>query len=154
MNQLKRYHVRPDPFLSTSQHFYDGPNTLEPKKASTMGMMYTGSLYMAKNAQKTTQRSWRDGNLHSTADLDSAPPPRQQLSPSTTGTRTSTSYRGNGTFTVELPHTTIHYRNPGMVPYSQLTWKSEYSDKYVPKKPQPGYSTLSSRWDRPHTTRW
>lgn len=157
MNQLRRYHHRPDTFLSTTQHFHDDPSLKEAPnghahKQSTHAKLYNGSLYFSSSSIQSKPRSWKDGELRSTSDLDRAPPPRQHLTSKSTASGT---YRGNGTFTVELPHSTITYKNPSMVPYTQLTWQSEYSDKYIKKKPYSGYSVLSSRWTaRPSTTQW
>ncbi len=46
---------------------------------------------------------------------------------------------------VELPHSTLTYRSLKLVPYSQLSWKSEYGAQFTQKRAFGGYSILSKR---------
>ncbi|KAJ9519713.1 hypothetical protein QJQ45_013339 [Haematococcus lacustris] len=150
--QTKRYFVRPEPFLSTSAHFHDATSSTEspapefrvsgtPHKRSTAGKLHTGShhtydkLMADSTAIKTAVKAKKDK-----LELFPAPLMHTRSLPHST-------YRGNGSFTVELPHTSLTYRSLKLVPFAQLSWKSEYSDHYVKKEPSPhrGYSVLSQR---------
>lgn len=149
-NQLVRYHDAPQNFLTTSQHFHDHPGLMEvpnggPHKTSTHALLYAGAPHVKTNAVVPKKRA---GQLGTTGDLDRAPPPRQDT---LTRTAPSGTYRGQGTFVVELPHSTITYPNPKMVPYKDLAWRTEYKEKFMNKKPYEGYHTLTSRWTRPPT---
>eukprot|EP00195_Chlamydomonas_chlamydogama_P007228 CAMPEP_0202900660 /NCGR_PEP_ID=MMETSP1392-20130828/11967_1 /ASSEMBLY_ACC=CAM_ASM_000868 /TAXON_ID=225041 /ORGANISM="Chlamydomonas chlamydogama, Strain SAG 11-48b" /LENGTH=143 /DNA_ID=CAMNT_0049587097 /DNA_START=123 /DNA_END=554 /DNA_ORIENTATION=- len=142
MNQLRRYHFLPDPFLTTKGHFHDSPGVIEspdnelrgtaPHKRSTHAKLYSGSWFQMSKRLEPKSRSATDSTVNLGTGFGSQ-------------STASQTYRGNGDFIVELPHSTITYRNLKMVPYNKLTWKSEYTDKYQKKQPYKGYSILSSR---------
>jgi len=126
-SQLKQYHKKPDAFLTTNAHFFDGSASIEspnperrysPHKSSTFAMCYAGSplnhqLYSTdkhESAAKKDTLSRGPGKLF--------PDPLARTSPSPTMT-----HRGNGTFTVEYPHGSLTYKSLKMVPIAKLGWK-------------------------------
>ncbi len=103
-NQLRRYHVRPEPYLSTSSHFYDGPRDMEAPlpetrvthhKSSTFAKLYNGSGFFARERAGSTAKA-----LTATrTNLQLFPEPFHK-----TRTAPSSTYRGNGAFTVRGQH--------------------------------------------------
>jgi len=101
-NQLSRYHRKPDQFLTTHSHFFDSASTECPNperrtgshKGSTHAKLYQGSLL-----NKQLSSSGRQDNMAKGSSLGGPnglfPDPMRKTQPSST-------YRGNGSFTVRL----------------------------------------------------
>lgn len=144
-NQLKRYHVVPDQYLTTHAHFYDGVNSVEapnPDKRETTHKKSTfATLYQGSRTQRSIATTMST-QLATTNTLKLFPEPSHH-----TRTVPTSTYRGNGDFTVQYPHSNLTYKGLKLVPYGQLSWKSEYGDKYVEKtsKAYKGYSILATR---------
>ncbi|KAF5826188.1 hypothetical protein DUNSADRAFT_4269 [Dunaliella salina] len=150
-SQLNQYHKKPDTYLTTSAHFFDGTASIEspnperrfgPHKRSTFATCYQGSPQNRHKYSSDKQESSAKKETLSRGPGKLFPDPMThgRTSPSPTMT-----HRGNGTFTVEYPHSSLTYRSLKMIPIAKLGWKSEYNDKFCSKKPYPGYSVLSSR---------
>ncbi|KAG1660043.1 hypothetical protein FOA52_010028 [Chlamydomonas sp. UWO 241] len=147
-NQTAKYHGAPlaSGWTTTNQHFHDAPNVKErpnggPHKSSTHGKLFQGSPFFSSTALSSKSATCnRAGTIKSTADLDRAPAPRQQVSARTTP---SVAYHGNGTFVVELPHSTITYPKLRTVGYDQMVWRTEYGAQFKPKMANGGYHVLS-----------
>ncbi len=99
-NQTRRYHKRPEPFLTTHDHFYDGPQKMEapnpdtrvvPHKTSTFAILHQGSSFHLQQRLSHTSKP----PLGKTQTVELFPEPLSH-----TRTIPSGTYRGNGTFTV------------------------------------------------------
>uniref|UniRef100_A0A7S0RM46 Uncharacterized protein n=1 Tax=Chlamydomonas leiostraca TaxID=1034604 RepID=A0A7S0RM46_9CHLO len=144
-NQLRRYHNLPDHYLTTHSHFYDGVSSVEAPDPDRRETLHKKSTFATLFKGSPTQRSLATPNSTQKATnntLKLFPEPSHH-----TRTVPTSTYRGNGTFTVEFPHSNLTYKGLRLVPYGQLSWKSEYGGNFTNKTTHAykGYSILSKR---------
>lgn len=123
MNQLQSYHSSEARFLTTSKHFLGGDQSLT-----------TARKLAFQNASVTSELQKKSGKTRwgGTLDLTRTEPGQGALG--ARRTMPSSTYAGNGTFVVELPHSNITYRSLNIKPRAAggaSSGKTEYMSSFV-----------------------